>query len=205
MAFWSSVLPAVIGGGLGFFGSERRNRAQVSSAREAMGFEAEEARKQREFQERMSNTAVARRQADLRRSGINPILAGRYDASAPSGAMGTGIQADIADSIGAGVSSAMALTRQKDELKSSKQQRNLSRAQEYLNDRLATKAMYEGSSAREKYVQEKMHTIMLEKQKPYLEKMYKTLGEFEGTKTGEFMRILREFLPFMNSAKGLAR
>lgn len=59
-------------------------------------FQAEQARLNRKWQEKMSNTAYQRAVADLQKAGINPILAYSSGASTPSGSSASGSSASSA-------------------------------------------------------------------------------------------------------------
>jgi hypothetical protein len=79
-----------IGAGLGFLGQQDTNTASARIAQQSTEASMAEAQRNRDFQEKMSNTAYQRQVEDMTSAGLNPMLA--YvkggGASSPAGSTG---------------------------------------------------------------------------------------------------------------------
>lgn len=111
-------------------GGMLQNRAQRQEAARARRFNAKQAQINREFQERMSNTAWRRAMADMRAAGINPMLAiDKGGASTPGGGAASGPMAQMQNELGPATTGAMDAIRLRNDLATAQKQRELIGAQ----------------------------------------------------------------------------
>ncbi len=136
MGLFSAIAGPLIGGAISaagsFFGSREQNVANIGISQAQM-----------DFQERMSSTAYQRSMKDMRKAGLNPILA--YKTGGASSPGGAGIPA--VDEIGPAVSSARAATLALADIKLKKKTGALAEAQTSSAHALRIKLLNEGQRA----------------------------------------------------------
>lgn len=144
---WESLIGAagsILGGGIGAFGGMSNNAANNANSWAMANFNAQQAQQNRDWQERMSNTAYQRATADMRAAGINPVLAYKQGGSTtPSGSTASGSAAhteNAMEALGHGVSSASQLGTRMAELEQTKATTSNLETQAALNSQLVQKA-----------------------------------------------------------------
>lgn len=196
---WSSV----VGGVLGLIGGERTNASNAKTAAAQMAFEDAQSNENRAFQERMSGTAHTREVNDLRMAGLNPILSGTggMGSSTPSGSTAKSSGYASVDSVGAGLSSAMAVRRNEAEIENIETVTRTADSQRRLNESLDRRAFAEELNINQLTKNERTRGLILGDQRHGT----RIEGEIDQSRYGTGMRYIGRALESINSAGSASR
>lgn len=127
------TIALLMGGGAAagsFFGAQQTNQANQDIAKMTNEFSAQQTAINREWQERMSNTSYQRAMADMRKAGLNPMLAfSQGGAAVPSGGAPQGVMNRNENAVGAGINSAATAMNTANALNAQRSQQGLQAAQ----------------------------------------------------------------------------
>jgi hypothetical protein len=108
----TAPVAGVIGAGLNFLGGTQQNQSAWDISQAANASSAEQAANQMAFQERMRSTQYQTAVDDIKKAGLNPMLAySQGGAGTPTGAAGTVYTAPVRNVLGEAVNAYLAATQ----------------------------------------------------------------------------------------------
>jgi len=140
---FGSAISGLAGGVLGFIGQQQTNQKNWDISQAANAASAAQAQSQMDFQERMRQTQYQTAIEDMKKAGLNPMLAySQGGAGVPTGAMGSVSTAKMENALGSAVAgyNALATNNADLDLKASQTTATTAQAVKTEADTIQTKA-----------------------------------------------------------------